>query len=128
MSTYLLAFIVSNFKGRFGDSDKFGVYARPEAEAHTVYAVDVGMKILKSLNEYFDIDYYSVDKVEKMDMAAIPDFSAGGNFLLLLIFKILFFLLSIFILAMENWYVTQFYNTIHSRLERLNLHDSIFLI
>jgi aminopeptidase N len=77
MSTYLIAFIVSDYKGSTENTNKFGVFARPEAQAHTEYAVEFGIKMLDKLNEYFGIDYYSV--LSKMDMAAIPDFSAGGR-------------------------------------------------
>lgn len=80
MSTYLLAFIVSNYKGSLENTNTFGVYARPEAQAHTNYAVEFGINMLSNLSSYFGIDYYSVQNVEKMDMAAIPDFSAGGEF------------------------------------------------
>lgn len=79
MSTYLLAFIVSDYKGSVENTETFGVFARPEAQAHTDYAVEFGIKMLNNLSSYFGIDYYGVQGVEKMDMAAIPDFSAGGK-------------------------------------------------
>lgn len=84
MSTYLLAFIVSDYKGSLENTEAFGVYARPEAQPHTDYAVKFGISMLNNLSDYFGIDYYSVQGVEKMDMAAIPDFSAGGIFLVIL--------------------------------------------
>lgn len=77
MSTYLIAFIVSDYKGSAENTEKFGMFARPEAQAHTDYAVEFGVKMLDKLNEFFGIDYYG--SLDKMDMAAIPDFSAGGK-------------------------------------------------
>ncbi|XP_058975541.1 membrane alanyl aminopeptidase [Musca domestica] len=75
MSTYILAFIVSEFNERFNGD--FGVIARPEFYKQTEYAFDVGQEILKDLGDYFDIPYYSMGN-DKMHMAAIPDFSAGA--------------------------------------------------
>lgn len=94
MSTYLLAFIVSNYRGSLTNTDKFGVYARPESQLHTDYAVEFGIQMLDKFGSYFGIDYYSVDNVNKMDMAGIPDFSAGGEkFNLLTLFNYFSFIL-----------------------------------
>jgi aminopeptidase N len=78
MSTYLVAFIVSNYVGSSKNKPDFGVFARPDAKAQTDYAVEFGVEMLKIFNEYFGIDYYTVENVDKMDMVAIPDFSAGA--------------------------------------------------
>lgn len=75
MSTYLLAFIISNYVGSLKNTDDFGVYARPEAKPHTEYAVEFGLEMLDEFNKYFGINYNA--SMDKMDMAAIPDFSAG---------------------------------------------------
>lgn len=77
MSTYLLAFIVSGFKGNQNKDKTFGVYANPIFFNQTAYAMDIGQKELKTLGDYFDNSYYKND-MEKMDMAAVPDFSAGA--------------------------------------------------
>lgn len=76
MSAYLVAFIVSNYVGSLKNTDKFGVYARPEAKLYTDYATEFGIKMLDKFNEYFGSNYY--DYLDKLDMAAIPDFSAGA--------------------------------------------------
>ncbi|XP_073820070.1 membrane alanyl aminopeptidase-like [Musca autumnalis] len=75
LSTYLLAFIVSEFNERFNGD--FGVIARPEFYAQTEYAFDVGQKILNEFGDYFNMSYYTMG-IDKMHMAAIPDFSAGA--------------------------------------------------
>lgn len=67
MSTYLLAFIVSKYEGNVNNT--FGVYARPETKVHTDLALRFGQEMLSELGNYLGIDYYSVDKVTKMDMA-----------------------------------------------------------
>ncbi|KAM8705010.1 hypothetical protein ACLKA7_009465 [Drosophila subpalustris] len=75
MSTYLLAFIISEFTIR--KDDTFGVLARPEFYQQTQYSFNVGRKILTEMGNYLKKDYYSMGN-DKMDMAAIPDFSSGA--------------------------------------------------
>jgi aminopeptidase N len=69
MSTYLLAFIVSKYEGLTNSNNTFGVYARPEAKEQTALALSFGQEMLAKLGDYVGIDYYSVEKVKKMDMA-----------------------------------------------------------
>ncbi|EDW23766.1 GL23790 [Drosophila persimilis] len=75
MSTYILAFIISEFTAR--KDEQFGVLARPEYYSQTQYSYNVGRKILEEIGKYVDLDYYTLGN-DKMDMAAIPDFSAGA--------------------------------------------------
>ncbi|XP_069962085.1 membrane alanyl aminopeptidase-like [Bactrocera oleae] len=75
MSTYILAFIVSEFAER--SNTNFGVIARPEYYDQTEYSYTVGQQLLAALNSYFGINYYEMGN-DKMHMAAIPDFSAGA--------------------------------------------------
>uniref|UniRef100_A0A0A1XS95 Aminopeptidase n=1 Tax=Zeugodacus cucurbitae TaxID=28588 RepID=A0A0A1XS95_ZEUCU len=75
MSSYLLAFIVSEFTQR--NNDKFGVISRKEYYDQTEYSFNVGQEILAALDNYFGIKYYEMGN-DKMHMAAIPDFSAGA--------------------------------------------------
>ncbi|XP_046806348.1 membrane alanyl aminopeptidase-like [Lucilia cuprina] len=75
MSTYILAFIVSEFNDRY--DGEFGVLARPEYYSQTEYIFDAGKKLLKALDDYMGIPYYSMGN-DKMHLAAIPDFSAGA--------------------------------------------------
>lgn len=75
MSTYLLAFIVSNFRTR-GEEDFF-VIARPEAYNQTEYAYKVGPKLLTKLEEFTNYPYSS-HGLGKVHLAGIPDFSPGA--------------------------------------------------
>lgn len=75
MSTYILAFTISEFNER--SNGDFGVSARPEFYLQTEYAFNVGMKILAKLDDYLGVKYYGMG-VDKMHMAAIPDFAAGA--------------------------------------------------
>ncbi|XP_022221219.2 membrane alanyl aminopeptidase [Drosophila obscura] len=75
MSTYILAFIISEFTAR--KDEQFGVLARPEYYTQTQYSFNVGRKILQEIGKYLNLDYYTLGN-DKMDMAAIPDFSAGA--------------------------------------------------
>lgn len=94
MSTYLLAFVVSDFK-KLSDGT-FSVWARPEAIESARYALEVGPKILKFYEEYFNISY----PLPKLDMIALPDFSAGGlHFTLFL----KYLSITIYIFVMQLW-------------------------
>lgn len=74
MSTYLVAFIVSDFKVLKSEEDKFGVWARSEAINQSLYSLKIGPKILSHYEDYFQIKF----PLPKMDMVALPDFSAGA--------------------------------------------------
>lgn len=76
MSTYLLAFIVSKYEGNIVGN--FGVYARRAAKPQTDLASKIGIELLGKFDTYLGIPYSTLGIV-KMDMAAIPDFSAGGE-------------------------------------------------
>ncbi|XP_001662886.2 aminopeptidase N [Aedes aegypti] len=74
MSTYLLAFVVSDFQ-RLGTLEH-SVYARPNAIDEVVFAVEAGQKILEKLDAHLGIGYY--DHMPQMKQFAIPDFAAGA--------------------------------------------------
>lgn len=83
MSTYLLAFIVGELN--VIESNNFRlpvrVYAPPDSDIeHGRFSVDLAARTLDFYEKKFDSKF----PLPKMDMVAIPDFSAG---------------------AMENWYV-----------------------
>lgn len=69
MSTYLIAFIVSNFSNVTKGNQ--AVYARDEyiAEGRGDYALDVGIATITALEDFLNIEY----ALEKLDQAAIPD-------------------------------------------------------
>ncbi|KAM4808521.1 endoplasmic reticulum aminopeptidase 1 isoform 2-T2 [Rhinophrynus dorsalis] len=95
MSTYLVAFIVSDFKSISQVTDhgiKISVYAAPDKIDQATYALQAAVKLLDFYEEYFDIPY----PLPKQDLAAIPDFQSG---------------------AMENWGLTTY-------RESSLLHDS----
>ncbi|XP_035901975.1 aminopeptidase N [Anopheles stephensi] len=72
MSTYLVAFVVCDYHNL--TSGNFAVWARAEAIGSARYALSVGPKLLKFLEDFFHIDY----PLPKVDMIALPDFSAGA--------------------------------------------------
>ncbi|EZA48634.1 aminopeptidase N isoform X2 [Ooceraea biroi] len=74
MSTYLVAFIVSDFDVRKSEDGNFGVWARHEAINQSQYSLNIGPKILRYYEDYFKIKF----PLPKMDMIALPDFSAGA--------------------------------------------------
>ncbi|XP_072243610.1 endoplasmic reticulum aminopeptidase 1b [Leuresthes tenuis] len=89
MSTYLVAYIVSDFLSVSKTTQhgvKISVYAVPEKIDQTAYALDAAVKLLDFYDDYFDIPY----PLPKQDLAAIPDFQSG---------------------AMENWGLTTYRET-----------------
>ncbi|KAG4068501.1 hypothetical protein HA402_004842 [Bradysia odoriphaga] len=98
-STYLIAFIVSDFEfleNEFDGRVPHRTLARPNAVHLTEFALQTGVDMLDALNDYIGVSY----TLPKMDQAAIPDFSG----------------------AMENWGLVTysesslFYNTNESTI------------
>ncbi|XP_068617106.1 endoplasmic reticulum aminopeptidase 1b [Brachionichthys hirsutus] len=86
MSTYLVAYIVSDFTSVSKTSEhgvKISVYTVPEKINQTAFALEAAANLLDFYEDYFDIPY----PLPKQDLAAIPDFQAG---------------------AMENWGLTTY--------------------
>ncbi|KAI8743539.1 aminopeptidase N, partial [Biomphalaria glabrata] len=77
MSTYLLAFIVSDFSYTQNTTKNevlYRAWSRPEVVSSTKYALDVGINILTYFEEFFNVSF----PLPKQDMIAIPDFAAGA--------------------------------------------------
>ncbi|KAI8500655.1 Endoplasmic reticulum aminopeptidase 1 [Branchiostoma belcheri] len=74
MSSYLVAFVISNFT--YKENVTAEVWARPDAVANgeVDYAIAVASKVLTYYEEYFGIPF----PLPKLDMAAIPDFPFGA--------------------------------------------------
>lgn len=83
MSSYLLAFVVSDFKhisneGDIGPDDTLHrIWVRPDSVSKAPYALENSAKVLKALENYVGFNF----ELPKVDSAAIP--GKGG--------------------AMENW-------------------------
>ncbi|XP_075998159.1 aminopeptidase N-like [Genypterus blacodes] len=78
MSTYLLAFSVSEFRSVLSSHErvKVQIYARPEAIAagHADYAANITGRILKFFEDRFEIDFPQ----KKFDQIAIQQFSTAA--------------------------------------------------
>ncbi|MBI4457935.1 M1 family metallopeptidase [Candidatus Uhrbacteria bacterium] len=89
MSTYLLAFIAGDLEcvsARTPDGVDVGVWATPGKKDQCEFALGVATRCLEYYADYFGASY----QLPKMDLLAIPDFSAG---------------------AMENWGAITFRET-----------------
>lgn len=77
MSTYLVALVFGQLEYRQAKT-KNGVtvrtYATPDNVAHTEFALETAVKCIDFYEDYFDIRY----PLAKLDMVALPDFSAGA--------------------------------------------------
>ena len=77
MSTYLLAFVVSDFDHRTSDplpnGVEFSIWSREEALSQTEWASKIGPEVLAYYEQYFNISF----PLPKMDMIAIPNFISG---------------------------------------------------
>ena len=76
MSTYLVAFLVGDFKCVEGKSDGVPIRAcaTPERVQYAHFAVESAEYILHYYDNYFGIKY----PMPKLDMIGIPDFEAGA--------------------------------------------------
>ncbi|XP_003799752.1 endoplasmic reticulum aminopeptidase 1 [Otolemur garnettii] len=86
MSTYLVAFIISDFESvskMTKSGIKVSVYAVPDKIHQANYALGAAVTLLEFYEDYFQIPY----PLPKQDLAAIPDFQSG---------------------AMENWGLTTY--------------------
>jgi aminopeptidase N len=76
MSTYLVAFLVGDFKCTEGKSDGVPIRAcaTPDKVEMTKFAVESAKYVLHYYDTYFGIKY----PMPKLDMVALPDFEAGA--------------------------------------------------
>lgn len=76
MSTYLVAFLVGDFKCTAGKSDGVPIRAcsTPDKVELTRFAVESAEFVLHYYDNYFGIKY----PMPKLDMVALPDFEAGA--------------------------------------------------
>uniref|UniRef100_A0A182J7I0 Aminopeptidase n=1 Tax=Anopheles atroparvus TaxID=41427 RepID=A0A182J7I0_ANOAO len=74
MSTYLVAFVVSDFRTAATDQELIRVYAPENKVQHTEYAREFAIRSLRTLETFFGRQ----NQVPKIDLIAIPDFAMGA--------------------------------------------------
>lgn len=79
MSTYLIALVVSDLANKSIVNDTTGfrhrVFAPPMKIDTADFGMDVGQKVLSTLEDYLQVNY----SLPKMDQVAMPAFG-GGNY------------------------------------------------
>ncbi|XP_028399989.1 glutamyl aminopeptidase-like [Dendronephthya gigantea] len=91
MPTYLIAYMVSDFKHLEATTGKFNnvtirTWASPEQYQDSAYALGIGKTVTTFYENYYGIPY----PLPKQDMIAAPDFNSGG---------------------MENWGIIMYHET-----------------
>lgn len=74
MSTYLVAFMVHDFKNNSGTDPLMKFWAREELVSQTKYASEIVPKLLHFFEKYFDINF----PLKKIDLVAVPNFGFSG--------------------------------------------------
>ncbi|KAJ8664407.1 hypothetical protein QAD02_006069 [Eretmocerus hayati] len=69
MSTYLVAFLVSDFESIEDNEGKFRVLARPNAIRNASFALQMGKSIMNELENFTGIPYF--DRLRKIDQVAV---------------------------------------------------------
>lgn len=76
MSTYLIAFVISDFANLSSPNGYYRTFSKPSAINSTKMALVEGEKILDGISNYLGINYNVT--MPKMDQISIPQFSAGA--------------------------------------------------
>lgn len=89
MSTYITAFIISDFEHTEAEFRglRQRVYSRPNTKQHQEFALSTATLVIAALDDYFGVEFKSMLPDGKLDQVAVPDFAAG---------------------AMENWGLTTY--------------------
>ena len=76
MSTYLVAFIVSDFANLTEERDNhiYNIWARGDSITQAEYGLSVTPDIIQFMEDFTNITF----QFHKLDQAAIPDFSSGA--------------------------------------------------
>jgi aminopeptidase N len=77
MSTYLIAFVISDFDMRvktIANNVQLRVFSRPEQIQNTAF----GLETAESALEHFESSFETKYELEKLDQVALPVFNAGG--------------------------------------------------
>uniref|UniRef100_A0A182YG72 Aminopeptidase n=1 Tax=Anopheles stephensi TaxID=30069 RepID=A0A182YG72_ANOST len=74
MSTYLVAFVVSEMKTLSSDQELFRVFAPENKVNDTIYAHDFAVRAVRALETHFGRQ----NQMPKIDLVGIPDFAMGA--------------------------------------------------
>ena len=77
MSTYLICFVISDFKNISNNYGNFSVWSRKNSLESARFMYDIGMKVLRSLEEYTNVPY-ALPKLENIIIPHTPS-SATEN-------------------------------------------------
>ena len=115
MSTYLLAFVISDFESR--KVENFSVYSPGKDINDTIYALDVGQRSLEELQKYINLPY----QLQKMDFIAIDAFLMGAmeNWGLITFKSVLCFIILFNYYNPTYYFSQEFHNFVSQRQTKL---------
>lgn len=73
MSTYILAFVVSDFTNTTSTNEFFSIWSRPEVISDGAWALESTQALYRVF-----LNVLVADPWPKIDQIAVPDFSAGA--------------------------------------------------
>lgn len=72
MSTFSVSFIISEFKCRQNDDKTFEVCSRPDVFDQTLYAFNIGQKLLQAYDNLFKLPYLKTSNIGKLTLVVVP--------------------------------------------------------
>lgn len=76
MSTYLLAFIVSDFKGVTSPQRKVEIWTRPSAINQGKFLLPLAQELMEFLSKLWSFDIFHV--IPRFKLVSVPNFVVGG--------------------------------------------------
>lgn len=75
MSTYLLAFVISEFENVTNEAQNFSIYARPPTLEQASLVTNYSKAILGAMENFIEVPF----AISKLDQVAVPKFAFGIN-------------------------------------------------
>lgn len=79
MSTYLIAFVVSDFDYKKDEKEiVYRVFSAPKDVNQTAYALEEGEAILNAIEKYVEVPF-TMPKMDQVAIYGVPNFNSSGK-------------------------------------------------